>query len=301
MSLAGPARHLGDRDAARGPAAGPHLRRPLRRGAGRPGDRARGRARRARPSSSTTGSRLAARRWPSGLRSLLPRGALRRGPRPDGRAGARGDDARLRPRRVRLPGLDDDHRVRASTSRTANTLIVERADQLGLAQAYQIRGRVGRSRDRAYAYMLYPSPETLTRRRGGPAGDPLRQHRARLRLPGRDARPRDPRAPATCSATSSRATSPPSASSSTARCSRTRPRRSRQGIEEGEGLGPEREPVRVELDVDAYVPERVHPVRGGEDRRPPPRRRRPRAGGAAGPARRAGGPLRPGARARSRT
>ena len=45
---------------------------------------------------------------------------------------------------------------------TANTLIVERADQLGLAQAYQIRGRVGRSRERAYAYMLYPSPEALT-------------------------------------------------------------------------------------------------------------------------------------------
>jgi transcription-repair coupling factor (superfamily II helicase) len=45
---------------------------------------------------------------------------------------------------------------------TANTLIVERADQLGLAQAYQIRGRVGRSRERAYAYMLFPSPELLT-------------------------------------------------------------------------------------------------------------------------------------------
>ena len=45
---------------------------------------------------------------------------------------------------------------------TANTLIVERADQLGLAQAYQIRGRVGRSRERAYAYMLFPSPEVLT-------------------------------------------------------------------------------------------------------------------------------------------
>ncbi|MSO41088.1 MAG: transcription-repair coupling factor, partial [Solirubrobacterales bacterium] len=45
---------------------------------------------------------------------------------------------------------------------TANTLIVERADQLGLAQAYQIRGRVGRSRERAFAYLLYPSAETLT-------------------------------------------------------------------------------------------------------------------------------------------
>jgi transcription-repair coupling factor (superfamily II helicase) len=45
---------------------------------------------------------------------------------------------------------------------SANTLIVERADQLGLAQAYQIRGRVGRSRERAYAYLLYPSPDALT-------------------------------------------------------------------------------------------------------------------------------------------
>jgi transcription-repair coupling factor (superfamily II helicase) len=45
---------------------------------------------------------------------------------------------------------------------TANTLIVERADQLGLAQLYQIRGRVGRSRERAYAYLLYPSAAALT-------------------------------------------------------------------------------------------------------------------------------------------
>ena len=45
---------------------------------------------------------------------------------------------------------------------SANTLIVERSDQLGLSQAYQIRGRVGRSRERAFAYLLYPSAETLT-------------------------------------------------------------------------------------------------------------------------------------------
>jgi transcription-repair coupling factor (superfamily II helicase) len=45
---------------------------------------------------------------------------------------------------------------------TANTLIVERADQLGLSQAYQIRGRVGRSRERAFAYLLYPSAEALS-------------------------------------------------------------------------------------------------------------------------------------------
>ncbi|HET7475030.1 MAG TPA: transcription-repair coupling factor [Dermatophilaceae bacterium] len=45
---------------------------------------------------------------------------------------------------------------------TANTLIVERADMLGLAQLYQIRGRVGRSRERAYAYLHYPSSGALT-------------------------------------------------------------------------------------------------------------------------------------------
>jgi len=45
---------------------------------------------------------------------------------------------------------------------SANTLIAERADQLGLAQAYQIRGRVGRSRERAFAYLLYPSAEALS-------------------------------------------------------------------------------------------------------------------------------------------
>jgi transcription-repair coupling factor (superfamily II helicase) len=45
---------------------------------------------------------------------------------------------------------------------SANTLIVERADMLGLAQLYQIRGRIGRSDARAYAYLLYPSDDLLT-------------------------------------------------------------------------------------------------------------------------------------------
>jgi transcription-repair coupling factor (superfamily II helicase) len=44
----------------------------------------------------------------------------------------------------------------------ANTLLVERADAFGLSQLYQIRGRVGRSRERAYAYLLYPSAAALT-------------------------------------------------------------------------------------------------------------------------------------------
>ena len=45
---------------------------------------------------------------------------------------------------------------------SANTLIVERADKLGLSQAYQIRGRVGRGRERAFAYFLYPGAASLT-------------------------------------------------------------------------------------------------------------------------------------------
>jgi transcription-repair coupling factor (superfamily II helicase) len=44
----------------------------------------------------------------------------------------------------------------------ANTLIVEHADAFGLAQLYQIRGRVGRSRERAYAYLLYDSAAALS-------------------------------------------------------------------------------------------------------------------------------------------
>jgi transcription-repair coupling factor (superfamily II helicase) len=44
----------------------------------------------------------------------------------------------------------------------ANTLIVDRADVFGLSQLYQIRGRVGRARERAYAYLLYPSAAALT-------------------------------------------------------------------------------------------------------------------------------------------
>src|SRR3712207_6322737 len=44
----------------------------------------------------------------------------------------------------------------------ANTLIVDRAERFGLSQLYQIRGRVGRSRERAYAYLLYPSAAALT-------------------------------------------------------------------------------------------------------------------------------------------
>jgi transcription-repair coupling factor (superfamily II helicase) len=45
---------------------------------------------------------------------------------------------------------------------TANTIIMHRADRLGLAQMHQLRGRVGRSHHRAYAYLLTPPLKTLT-------------------------------------------------------------------------------------------------------------------------------------------
>ena len=64
----------------------------------------------------------------------------------------RGRRARL-DQRSSSPGIDIPQ---------ANTLIVDRADLFGLSQLYQIRGRVGRSRERAYAYLLYPSAAALT-------------------------------------------------------------------------------------------------------------------------------------------
>jgi transcription-repair coupling factor (superfamily II helicase) len=44
----------------------------------------------------------------------------------------------------------------------ANTLVVERADLLGLAQLYQLRGRVGRSSQRGYAYLFFPESKAMT-------------------------------------------------------------------------------------------------------------------------------------------
>ena len=46
---------------------------------------------------------------------------------------------------------------------TANTIIINRADKLGLAQLYQLRGRVGRSHHRAYAYLIVPNRKSMTK------------------------------------------------------------------------------------------------------------------------------------------
>ncbi|MCW8945518.1 MAG: transcription-repair coupling factor, partial [Sedimenticola sp.] len=45
---------------------------------------------------------------------------------------------------------------------SANTILINRADKLGLAQLHQLRGRVGRSHHRAYAYLITPPPKTLS-------------------------------------------------------------------------------------------------------------------------------------------
>jgi transcription-repair coupling factor (superfamily II helicase) len=72
--------------------------------------------------------------------------------------------------RVMLDFWDKQYDVLVSTTiiesgidiPSANTLIVDRADTLGLAQLYQLRGRVGRSRERAYAYLFYPPERSIT-------------------------------------------------------------------------------------------------------------------------------------------
>ncbi|HEY8047636.1 MAG TPA: transcription-repair coupling factor [Ramlibacter sp.] len=49
---------------------------------------------------------------------------------------------------------------------TANTIVIARADKFGLAQLHQLRGRVGRSHHQAYAYLMVPDKESLTKQAG---------------------------------------------------------------------------------------------------------------------------------------
>ena len=105
---------------------------------------------------------------------------------------------------------------------TANTLIVHRADMFGLAQLYQLRGRVGRAKQRAYAYLTTPATGSSPTRRenaGLQVLQSLDTARRRLLLASHDL---DIRGAGNLLARSSRATSAKSASSFIRRCSKRR-------------------------------------------------------------------------------
>ena len=99
---------------------------------------------------------------------------------------------------------------------TVNTLVVDRADLLGLGQLHQLRGRVGRAGQRAYAYLFFPPERQLSER-------PTSGSRPSASTPSSGRASRSPCATwrsgarATCSAPTSPATSRPSATTSTSR------------------------------------------------------------------------------------
>ena len=156
-------RHPGDvhdPDPAGGAAPGADLRRPVRREAGRPRRSGASCCARARSSTCTTGSTRSSGRRP-GCASWCPRRRIAVG------HGQMNEDAL---ERVMLGFWEKEFDVLVCTTivesgldiANANTLIVERADTFGLSQLHQLRGRVGRGRERAYAYFLYPPEKPLT-------------------------------------------------------------------------------------------------------------------------------------------
>ena len=121
-----------------------------------------------------------------------PRGPGGRGPRADGRG--------HRSRQVVLDFWEGGYDVLVCTTiiesgidmPTVNTLVVDRADLLGLGQLHQLRGRVGRAGQRAYAYLFHPVDRVLSETGLRAAAHHRRPHRARLGVQDRPARPADP-------------------------------------------------------------------------------------------------------------
>ena len=102
---------------------------------------------------------------------------------------------------------------------TVNTLVVDRADLLGLGQLHQLRGRVGRAGQRAYAYLFHPADRVLTEQayeRLRTIGDHT-ELGSGFKIALRDLA--DPGGGQPARAATSRATSPPSATTSTSRWS----------------------------------------------------------------------------------
>ena len=75
----------------------------------------------------------------------------------------------------------------------ANTIFINEADHYGLADLHQLRGRVGRYKHRAYAYLLLDSDRPVTPERGQAAEGDRGVHRAGGRVQDRHARPGNPR------------------------------------------------------------------------------------------------------------
>ena len=285
-----PARHLGDRDAARGPAADPHLRRRLRRRPREGRDRARAGARRpgllpARPRRGRSRRRPSAcARWCPAARVAVAHGQMDSAELEQAMMDfLRGDVGRA--------GLDHDHRVGAR--HPAGEHADRRARRPARARAALPDPRPGRPLARARVRL-----PALPVGRGAAAARPRRGWRRSPTTPSSAPGSRSrcatwrSAAPATCSAPSSRVTSRRSASSSTCRCS-TRRCSSCAATATAAADDEAWEPVRLDVPVDAYVPRRLHPLRGREDRRAPPDRGRARAGRPGRDRRGAGGPLRP--------
>ena len=214
-----PRPHAAQHAAGRAP-ADPHLRRRVRRAGRRPRRSGASCCARARSSSCTTGCTTSSTS-PRELRELVPEARV---------AVAHGqmDEGTLE--QVVLDFWEGEYDVLVCTTiiesgidmPTVNTLVVDRADLLGLGQLHQLRGRVGRAGQRAYAYLFYP-PRPRAHRGGlRAAEDDRRGHRARHRASRSPCATSRSAAPATCSAPASRATSPRSATTSTARWSTRR-------------------------------------------------------------------------------
>ena len=114
----------------------------------------------ARSTSSTTASSRSTR-WPISCTRLVPEAKL---------AVAHGQMGEDELERVMVDFVAHKFDVLVATTivengldiPNANTIIINRADRYGLAQLYQLRGRVGRSDRRAYAYLLIPAEQTLS-------------------------------------------------------------------------------------------------------------------------------------------